>query len=190
MRWYRHTHSAHSNFKTCGKKLLNYSKSRPVPEPELLQHFLSTDTEFSDILHPDGYKSHLVVVKNVVISTDANLADLIVDIKQNLPRLSEIKTWENVIDYTARSLTVRVGEALLKQTAMLLPRLYDTFKLKVESVAEKCEVYKEDQDVPSNTWVRNFLSSLLHHHMAYRCTIRKNGKLLYRPGGDLCMLLL
>ncbi len=68
---------------------------------------------------------------------------------------------------------------------MLLPRLYDTFKLEVESVAEKCEVYKEDQDVPSNTWVRNSLSFLLHHHMAYKCTIRKYGTLLYRLGGDL-----
>ena len=28
-------------------------------------------------------------------------------------------------------------------------------------------------------------SSLLQQHMAYRCTIRKHGTLLYRQGGDL-----
>ena len=49
MQWYRHTHTTHSKCKTCGKKLRNYSKSRPIPEPELLQQFLTTHTEFSDI---------------------------------------------------------------------------------------------------------------------------------------------
>lgn len=194
MQWYKHTHSAHSNCKTCGKKFNKYSKSRPVPEPELLQRFLNTNTEFSDILHPGdrvcyvGYKSHLVAVKQMnyellTVNTDAGLTDLIVDIKQNLP--TTLETWENIIDYTARSLAVRVGEALLKQTAILLPRLYATFKLEVDSVAKNIKVDKEDQDFPSNAWVRNSLSSLLKHHMAYRCTIRKYGTLLYRQEGDL-----
>ena len=71
-----------------------------MPEVQLLQHFLNKNTEFTDTLHTNDrvcyacYKSHLVVVKhikNFVRSNDEDLKDLISEIKQNMPRLSEIK---------------------------------------------------------------------------------------------------
>ena len=46
-------------------------------------------------------------------------------------------------------------------------------------------VNTEDQDLPSHAWLRSSLSSLLQHHMAYKCTVPKYGTLIYRYGGDL-----
>ncbi len=96
-----YTHATHSDCKTCGKHIRNYSKSRPVPEPVVLQHFLNTNTEFKGTFQPDDrvcytcYKSHLIAVKhvnNLVTSTDADRTDLLSEIKQNLPRLSDVRT--------------------------------------------------------------------------------------------------
>ena len=197
-KWYRHINVPHTstctNCKTCGKRLRDYNKSRSVPEPELLQHFLNTNTEFKDTFHPNDrvcyacYKSHLSIVKhikNLAISTDADLKDLLLSIKQSLPRLSEMKSWDDAVDYTVGSLAVTVGEALLKQTAVLLPQVYVTFKSELDSVIRQCEVNTEGQDIPTSTWLRSSLSSLLKHHMAYKCTIPKYGTLIYRYGGDL-----
>ncbi len=194
MQWYRYAHTTHSDCKTCGKQIRDYSKSRPVPEPVVLQHFLNTNTEFKGTFQPDDrvcyacYKSHLIAVKhakNVVTSTDGDLTDLISEIKQNLPRLSDVRTWENVIDYAVHSLAITVGEGLLKQTAFLLPQVYSKFKLELDSIATKSDVQKEDKNLHSHTWLRSCLSSLLQHHMAYRCAIPKYGTLIYRYGGDL-----
>ena len=193
MQWYRHTHKSFTKCTTCGRKLRNYSKSRPVPEPELLQRFLNTNTEFNNVFCPNDcvcytcYKSHSVIarhIKNLTISKDKDLNALILEIKQSLPRLSEIKNWDNAIDYTVHTLAISTGEALLKQTALLLPQVYVTFKVELDSIARHYVLCTED-NMPSPTWLRSSLSSLFQHHMAYRCSISKYGTLLYRYGGDL-----
>ena len=162
-----------TNCKTGGKRLRDFNKSRSVPEPELLQHFLNTNTEFKDTFHPNDcvcyacYKSNLSIVKhikNLAISTDTDLKDLLLSIKQSLPRLSEIKSWDDAVDYTVGSLAVTVGEALLKQSAVLLPQVYVTFKSELDSVIRQCQVHTEGQDIPTSTWLRSCLSSLLKHH--------------------------
>ena len=43
----------------------------------------------------------------------------------------------------------------------------------------------EHYDFLSHAWLRSSLSSLLQHHMAYKCSIPKYGTLIYRYGGDL-----
>ena len=53
MEWYRYNHPSHIKCKTCGKNIDHSSKSRPVPEPQILQQFLNNNTEFKDNLHPD-----------------------------------------------------------------------------------------------------------------------------------------
>ena len=132
MQWYRHTHSLQSKCKTCGESLRRYTNSHPVPEPELLQNFLQANTNFNDSLHPDDrvcnvcYRSHFVIVKHIkksVISTDLELRVLISELRHSVPSLSGVKSFEQAVSYTVRSLAVGVGEALLKQAAMLLPEL-------------------------------------------------------------------
>ena len=63
--------------------------------------------------------------------------------------------------------------------------MYEKFKLELYSIARNCEVNREDQDLPSHAWLRSSLSSLLQHHMAYKCTVPKYGTLIYRYRGDL-----
>ena len=40
-------------------------------------------------------------------------------------------------------------------------------------------------NIATPSWLRSQLSSLLDHHIAYRCCVKKYGTLLYRHGGDL-----
>ena len=83
-----------------------------------------------------------------------------------------------------RSLAISLGDALLKQTAMLLPQLYAIFRERLVGVTGKCGI-SICQDLPSHSWLRSQLSSVLEHHMAYRCSVPKYRTLLYRYGGDL-----
>ena len=95
-----------------------------------------------------------------------------------------MRSFDQAVDYTAKSLAVSVGEALLKQTAMLLPQLYATFKRELETIVRVQELTM-DGELLNHTWLRNILSSFLQHHMTYRCAIPKYGTLIYRYGGDL-----
>ena len=72
---------------------------------------------FSEYQHGIQQVSFSIVkhIKNLAISTDADLKDLLLSIKQSLPRLSEMKSWDDVVDYTVGSLAVTVGEALLNK---------------------------------------------------------------------------
>ena len=144
-------------------------------------------------IHPDDrvcnvcYRSHLVIVKHIrksVISTDSELRDVISELRHSVPSLSEVQSFDQAVSYTVRSLAVSVGEALLKQTAMLLPQLYATFQREVETIV-RVQKLTMDQDLRNHTWLRNTLASFLQHHMTYRCAKPKYGTLIYRYGGDL-----
>ena len=50
MQWHRHTHTSQTKCIMCGKKFQKYSNSSLVPQPTLLQQFLTTNTE-SAFLH-------------------------------------------------------------------------------------------------------------------------------------------
>ncbi len=56
MQWYKEIHMVHIKCKICGKSIQNYRKSRIFPEPELVQHFLLTNTDFNDTLSRTCYK--------------------------------------------------------------------------------------------------------------------------------------
>ena len=82
---------------------------------------------------------------------------------------------------------MHVGEALLNQTALLLPDVFDYFHEKLREITKLRSIILE-QEVHNNansTWLRSQLSSLLEQHMAYRCSVKKYGTVLYRFGGDL-----
>ncbi len=46
MQWYKEIHTVHIKCRTYGKSIQNYRKSHIFPEPELVQHFLRTNTDF------------------------------------------------------------------------------------------------------------------------------------------------
>ena len=192
--WYRHLHPSHLKCKTCTKNI-EATKSRPIPEPGMIQNFLAENAKFSGENFPEDrvcyacYRSHLFVIKhlqNSTQSTDSDLAILLDKIKGEIPALSEVHTFDSALLYVSSmcAIAIHVGEALLKQTAVLLPQIYDNFKTELLAVIQERGI-TSNQDHPSSTWLRSQLSSLLEHHMAYRCSILRYGTLLYRYGGDL-----
>ena len=71
--------------------------------------------------------------------------------------------------------------------ALLLPDVYDSFLVKLNQVIQLRGI-TGCTDIGSNVtpnWLRSQLSSLLDHHMAFQCSVRKYGTVLYRHGGDL-----
>ena len=193
MEWYRHSHPSHSKCKTCDSYINQLSKSRTIPEPTLLQQFLVKNTEFQGSLSPDDrvcyacYCSHLATLKHIketVESKDSDLRDLINTLKQTVSTIKGIHTFDIALDYVVRLVAIDVGEALLKQTAMLLPQVYRDFKEQLLVVTKQCGIIV-NQDLPSHSWLSSQLCSLLDHHIAYKCSVLKHGTILYRYGGDL-----
>ena len=193
--WYGCTHpETRLSCKTCGKRLEHTSKSRSIPEPQTLQTFLCESTKFEGTLHTDDrvcltcYQSHLVMLKHIkksVQSTDSDLERLIDSLENSIPNLPNIDTYDYAVEYATKSVAITLGKALLKQTAMLLPQVYTMFVERLTTVIENNGISTTKQDHPSQSWLRSQLSSLLEHHMTYRCSVRKYGTLLYRYGGDL-----
>ena len=65
-----------------------------------------------------SHLSTLRHIKGLVQSTNAEL--------KTSP--SHLITFDDALEYVSSSLAIYVGKALLKQTALLLPEVYDTFR--------------------------------------------------------------
>ena len=66
--------------------------------------------------------------------------------------------------------------------------MYNSFLKKLEQVIQLRRITTRGSDIGTiitSSWLRSQLSSLLDHHMAYRCCVKKYGTLLYRHGGDI-----
>lgn len=131
----------------------------------------------------------MIIIKHLdnTISTDDNLFQTLNRIKCEIGDISGIHTLEQAILYAAQISAVYVGKALLKQNALLLPDVYESFLEKLLDTVQSCRI-NVDQDLYSAAnpnWLRSQLSSLLEHHMAYLCAVKRYGTLLYRYGGDL-----
>ena len=176
--------------------MTDISKSRTCPQPQVIQKYLRDNTDFVGEICTDDkvcytcYKSHLIIIKHInstVSSTDADLHSLIAHIQQNIPRVSDIHTIDQAIQYTSNVLAVEVGEAILKQTALLLPSVYDKFcdKLTAMTTAHGIQINEDVERLVTANWLRSQLSFLLEHHLAFRCSVKRYGTVLYRYGGDL-----
>ena len=75
----------------------------------------------------------------------------------------------------------------MKQTALLLPSIYEKFCNKLSEITRLrgIIVSQDIQRLVSANWLRSQLSSLLEHHLAYKCSVKRYGTVLYRYGGDL-----
>ena len=179
--WYRHVNPSHLKCTTCSKSITE-PKSRPFPEPTLLQTFLRANTDYSKDLCPQDrvccacYRSHLFTIKhlkNLVKSTDSDLRALIDKLKQDLPVISDVLNFDSALQYVTSTSAIWLGEALLKQTAMLLPQVYATFKEKLLKITNEHGI-AITQYLPSHAWLRSHLSSLLEHHIAYCCSVKRS----------------
>lgn len=134
------------------------------------------------------YKSHLITIKclkSVVDSTDSDLSTLINSIKEDTQTIIDIHTVDQALHYASNLSAIHVGEALIKQRAMLLPDVYEFFyKYQVVNLRGIATSQRIESLVSAN-WLRSQLSSLLQHQMAYRCSVRRYGTVLYRHNGDV-----
>ena len=192
---YRHVNPIKNKCTTCDQKI-DISKSRICPEPVLVQNFPEQNTEFEGKIYPDAqvcyacYRSHLVIIKhtlNTSTSTDVDINSQIEGIKSQMCNLSDIHTIDQAYTHAVHMSAVHVGECLLKQTALLLPDVYDTFISYVTETTGLCNIQHERdiESIAKPSWLRIQLSSLLEHHLAYRCPVKRFRTVLYRHGGDL-----
>ena len=176
---------------TCGKHLVDTTKIRTCPDAKIVQEFLQENSEFqTEIRNGDTvcytcYKEHLVIIKHkrsATTSSDENLTTLLKQIKAEMGTMSGIQTEEQALTFAAQSSALEVGRALLDQTAVLLPEVYEGFRCSLEVITKQSAV---KVTVPSPQWLLSQLTTSLEHHMVYRCAVKWYGTLLYRRGGDL-----
>ena len=191
---YRHINPSHMKCKTCSKHISDITNSRPIPEPSAIEAFLSANMDCRDPISPHDrvcftcHKSYRVVIKHLkgtVQSTDTELKTIIDKIEGDLPpSQSDITTFDGALSYVSSLSAIHVGKALLRQTALLLPEVYESFKTQLLDLTTQLNI-KSKQDVPGTIWLRSQLSTMLEHHMAYKCSVLRIGTILYRFGGDI-----
>jgi hypothetical protein len=79
-----------------------------------------------------------------------------------------------------------VGRELLNGNVMLLPDIHDTFN----SYASELSKYLHEDNINMSKLVTSAhivsnLTANLQHHIAYSCTVKKYGTLIYQPNADL-----
>ena len=174
--------------------MLDHTKGQKCPDPELIQQILQQSTGFvGEICMEDRicyacYKAHLVLIKqhtsSTTISTDQDLTSKIENLKSELQNEKEIHTPDHALSYSVCKSAILVGEKILEQNAILLPEVYDYFNKMYADITMSQSIVGLNTTVSSN-WLLSELSAILEHHMAYRCSVRRYGTVLYRYGGDL-----
>ena len=82
--------------------------------------------------------------------------------------ISDNHTPDEALSNAAHFSGIHVGEALLKHNALLIPDVYNIFLDKLTEITRVCSIVLEDvKSTASPSWLRNQLSTLLEHHMAY-----------------------
>ena len=79
-------------------------------------------------------------IKNSVVSTDSDLSSTIENVKAELPSIHDVKSWEQALQLAVAKSAIELGEALLKQTAVLLPNMYDSFVKCLNATAKTCGI--------------------------------------------------
>ena len=108
-----------------------------------------------------------------------------------MPDLSTVHTTTQILSYATNYSAVYVGEIIFKESAILLPDVCDYFYDKVLDISRLHNVTLDEDEMSTTNpnWLRSQLSSILEHHMAYCCSVKKYGTLLYHYGGDLLYAL-
>ena len=85
-------------------------------------------------------------VQNTSTSTDSDLCQLLDTLKKQLSDITDIVTFDHALSYTAHYSAITVGEQLLKQTALLLPDVYDSFTTKLKHIVQVRGIKLEGSD--------------------------------------------
>ena len=132
---YRQLHPLIRKCRTCDRTLSDLTKSHKCPTPALIQGFLQQNTEFSGEISTEDrvcyacFRPHLIIITyaQTVNSTDADLCSVIDRNKHEMCDTSDIHTLDQALSHVAQLSAVHVGEALLKQNALLSQDIYNFF---------------------------------------------------------------
>ena len=95
---------------------------------------------------------------------------------------------DDVLNAAIIKTTVFVGEELLKDHAILLPSVHDSFTSYAKELLTATNLESEVVEVTNlvtSRWIFSNLTANLKHHMSYSCRARKYGTLLYRSKSNL-----
>lgn len=142
----------------------------------------------NDLVCYECYKAQLVLIKqteSVTQSLDEDLIEVLKEIRCHIQ--NSISSDDQALTHAISQSSLLVGEALLEQNPILLPEVWDFFEqtyLHNIKVNDLCPKYQLSQ-IANPTWLLSQLSLNLQQHMAYKCTVKRYGTVLYRYGGNL-----
>jgi len=135
------------------------------------------------------YRSHLAFLHEEKFdSTDSDLRQLVSSFTQQIPTCDAMTNLNDVLNAAIIKTTVFVGEELLKDHAILLPSVHDSFTNYAKELLTATNLESEVVDVTklvTSRWILSNLTANLKHHISYSCRARKYGTLLYRSKSDL-----
>ena len=100
---------------------------------------------------------------------------------------SNVSSVKEAIDASMKRVVVDVGRELMDKNALLLPTVRD---LLCQYATELLRVNNLDiTQLVTSRWILSNLTTTLQDHMAYKCSVRKYGTLIYRPNTDLRLTL-
>ena len=176
--------------KTCGMSLRNVTV-KSCPDPDKVQKYLQESIGYEEhIDHNDKvcytcYRAQLVILRTEEsVSYDTDLENLIATLSAQV--CTKVTSVGGAIENAMKRISVYVGRQLLEGKALVLPVVHGLLCQYIDE--ELLANNLEAENVPkllTSRWVLSSLRATLQKHIAYNCTVRKYGTLIYRPQTDL-----
>ncbi len=85
-----------------------------------------------------------------------------------------------------KRVTIDVARELMNRNALLLPAVHDMLHQYTSELLRKNNLESTDvTKLATSRWVLSSLTGTLKNHIAYKCTVRMYGTLIYRPNMTL-----
>ena len=178
----------------CKKDLSGRSDHHHCPSPQVIRQHLQEKTGHFHEISPDGiicttcYKAQMSILQGECISKDFELMQVIGSLETQETSQSAV---EKAVNNSLNAIGRKVAHTLLKQEALLLPDVYDTFR---ECFDEEAEQQNLPAEVSPNNFVTkqhllSYLKAKLGKHLTYTTKRKSAGILLCRTGGDTLLAL-
>ena len=180
---------------TCGTSLRKQINSKICPQPAIIEQHLRENADFEGKIKEGDrvcytcYRSHLIILqRRNETSLDSDLLNMISTLSHQIsePSNDTIQSISDLIDAAMTRMVITVGRELLNGNVMLLPDVHDLFN----SYASELSKYLHEDNINisklvTSAYILSNLTATLQHHIAYTCTVKKYGTLIYRPNADL-----
>ena len=175
---------------------LRHIKSRPCPNPSLIETHLWETTSFRGHISPTDrvcfscYKSHLTIIQQEMkLSKDRDLKLLLDHIQQRINAVKEPSTLQHIENLAMDKTLAYIENELLQPRAVLLPAAHSNFLQHHEQLQLRANICCDPGAPKTAMWVFGNIICTLKHHLEYSCKIRKYGTLMYRPNTNFTPLL-